>query len=147
MFKELIRSFKKSNRIKKLTKEYLKYSLSASTSAFEALSSNRMEKKSKVLDEIIDMAYNEPNNQPVIKKFNLKKSDLENIVEYFELNGGAQYIKGHYISISAILYPQTLEFIVYKKRGKQVEKQRMILRVIDYFTNNETGNIVEIDYD
>jgi hypothetical protein len=146
MLGEIFRSFKKSNRIKRLSKEYLKYSINSSTTGFEALSQERLEKKSKVLDEVIDMAFNEPNNQPVIKKFGLDKKKLEEIVQELEFNGAGQYLGGHYISISAILYPQTLEFIVYKKREKDLEKMRMMLRLMDYFKNGETGNIVDIEY-
>ena len=146
MLKEIFRSFKKSSKIKRLTKEYLKYSLTAQTTAFEALSTSRVEAKSKVFDKVLELAFTEPNNQPVIKKFNLDKRKLEDIVEDLELHGGAQYEGGHYISISSILYPQTLEFIVYKERKTQLDKNRMILRIMDYFKNGETGNIVEIDY-
>jgi hypothetical protein len=146
MFEEIFRSFKKSSKIKRLTKEYLKYSLTAQTTAFEALSTARIEARSKVFDEVLETAFREPNNQPVIKKFNLDKRKLEEIVEDLELNGGGQYLGGHYISISSILYPQTLEFIVYRERKTQLDKNRMILRIFDYFKNGETGNIVEIDY-
>lgn len=146
MFEEIFRSFRKSSKIKRLTKEYLKYSLTAQTTAFEALSTSRVEAKSKVFDKVLELAFTEPNNQPAIKKFNLDKRKLEDIVEDLELNGGAQYEGGHYISISSILYPQTLEFIVYKERKTQLDKNRMILRIMDYFKNGETGNIVEIDY-
>ena len=146
MFEEIFRSFKKSSKIKRLTKEYLKYSLTAQTSAFEALSTARVEARSKVYDEVLETAFREPNNQPVIKKFNLDKRKLEDIVEDLELNGGGQYLGGHYTSISSILYPQTLEFIVYRERKTQLDKNRMILRIFDYFKNGEKGNIVEIDY-
>lgn len=146
MLKEIFRSFRKSSKIKRLTKNYLKYSLTAQTTAFEALSSSRAEDRSKILDEVLEMAFTEPNNQLVIKKFQLDKVKLKNIVEDIELNGGGQYEGGHYISISAILYPQTLEFIAYKERKTQLDKNRMILRIMDYFKNGETGNIVEIDY-
>ena len=146
MLKEIFRSLIKSTKIKKLTKEYLKYSLTAQTTAFEALSTSRVEAKSKVFDKVLELAFTEPNNQPAIKKFNLDKRKLEDIVEDLELNGGAQYEGGHYISISSILYPQTLEFIVYKERKTQLDKNRMILRIMDYFKNREIGNIVEIDY-
>jgi hypothetical protein len=146
MFKEIIRSVKKSFKVKRLTKEYLKHSITEQTSAFEALMSDRSDKRDLVLDEIVDTSFNEPNNQRVIKKFKLNKEKLKEIVRKLEFFGGAQYVAGHYISVSSILYPQTLEFIVYKDRKAEVEKMRMVLRIMDYFKNRETGNIVEIDY-
>jgi len=65
-------------------------------------------------------------------------------LEYTGLVG--QFAGGHYISISSILYPQTLEFIAYKERNEEMEKYDMINRLTDYFKNGETGNIIEIDY-
>ena len=76
----------------------------------------------------------------------LNKTKLKEIVINLESLGGAQYAKGHYVAISSIFYPQTLEFVVYKKRKTDLENIRMMLRILDYFKNNETGNIVEIDY-
>jgi hypothetical protein len=146
MLKEIFRSVKKSFKVKRLTKEYLKHSITEQTSAFEALMSDRSDKRDLVLDELVDTSFNEPNNQPVIKKFKLNKEKLKEIVRKLEFFGGAQYVAGHYISVSSILYPQTLEFIVYKDRKAEVEKMRMVLRIMDYFKNRETGNIVEIDY-
>ena len=146
MFSELIRSFKKSNKLRKLTKEYLKYSITEHTNAFEALSTERTKNRENVLNEIVNVAFTEPNNQPVINKFELNKTKLKEIVINLESLGGAQYAKGHYVAISSIFYPQTLEFVVYKKRKTDLENIRMMLRILDYFKNNETGNIVEIDY-
>ena len=81
MLKEIFRSFKKSSKIKRLTKEYLKYSLTAQTTAFEALSTARIEARSKVFDEVLETAFREPNNQPVIKKFNLDLNKTKTVVK------------------------------------------------------------------
>ena len=106
MFEEIFRSFKKSSKIKRLTKEYLKYSLTAQTSAFEALSTARVEARSKVFDEVLETAFREPNNQPVIKKFNLDKRKLEDIVEEFIYSGQAPSIRKNIMN--AMLEQQTL---------------------------------------
>lgn len=151
MFKEIFKSFKKSNNIKKITKEYLKYSNSSFQSINELVKDvgnvSKFNKKEKIIDKIVDMALTEPNNEPVIKKFNLDKEKLKKIFEELEYTGLAgQYAGGHYVSISSILYPQTLEFIVFRERNEEMEKYDMINRLTDYFKNGETGNIVEIDY-
>ena len=150
MFKEIFRSFKKSKNIKRITKEYLKYSNSLqSISDFTKgiRITDYYDKKEKIINEIIDLALTEPNNKPVIKKFNLDKEKIKKIFEDLEYTGlVGQFAGGHYISISSILYPQTLEFIAYKERDEEMEKYDMINRLTDYFKNGETGNIVEIDY-
>ena len=150
MFKEIFRSFKKSKNIKRITKEYLKYSnslQSISDFAKGIRDTGNYEKKEKIINEIIDLSLTEPNNRPVIKKFNLDKEKIKKIFEDLEYIGLAgQFAGGHYISISSILYPQTLEFIAYKERNEEMEKYDMINRLTDYFKNGETGNIVEIDY-
>ncbi|MDB0072173.1 hypothetical protein N9E72_01360 [Candidatus Pelagibacter sp.] len=150
MFKEIFRSFKKSKNIKRITKEYLKYSnslQSISDFAKGIRDTVYYEKKEKIINEIIDLSLTEPNNRPVIKKFNLDKEKIKKIFEDLEYIGLAgQFAGAHYISISSILYPQTLEFIAYKERNEEMEKYDMINRLSDYFKNGETGNIVEIDY-
>ena len=147
MIGEIFRSFKKSSKIKKLTKEYLKsrQHLSSGT-AFEILTADTSA-RDNAINKIVDMAYNEPNNQPPIKKFNITKEKLAEIISRLELFGCGQYAKGHYVAISSILYPQTLEYIFYKKRKNMNENQRMAIDLINYFAENNTGNIVEIDYD
>ena len=150
MFKEIFRSFKKSKNIKRITKEYLKYSNSLQsindfTKGIRV--TDYYDKKEKIINEIIDLALTEPNNKPVIKKFDLDKEKIKKIFEDLEYTGlVGQFAGGHYISISSILYPQTLEFIAYKERNEEMEKYDMINRLTDYFKNGETGNIVEIDY-
>ena len=146
MFGEILRSIKKSWNVKKLTKEYLKsrQNLSSGT-AFDILTADTAP-RDNAINKIVDMAYNEPNNQPTIKKFKITRSKLAEIVPRLELFGCGQYAKGHYVAISSILYPQTLEYIFYKKRKNMNENQRMAIDLINYFDQNNTGNIVEIDY-
>ncbi len=142
MFGELFRSLKKSSKVKKLTKEFLK--LRGGT-AFDILTADTTA-RDNTISKIVDMAYNEPNNQPPIKKFKITKDKLADTISLLEMLGCGQYAKGHYVAISSILYPQTLEYIFYKNRKNRVEKERMAIDLINYFEDNNTGNIVEIDY-
>ena len=147
MFGELFRSFKKSSKVKKLTKEYLKSKMSpSSNSAFEMLTADTTP-RDNTINKIVDMAYNEPNSQPPIKKFKITKDKLADTISLLEMLGCGQYAKGHYVAISSILYPQTLEYIFYKNRKNRVEKERMAIDLINYFEDTNTGNIVDIDYD
>lgn len=147
MFGELFRSLKKSSKVKKLTKEYLKFrrDLSSGT-AFDILTADTTA-RDNTINKIVDMAYNEPNNQPPIKRFKITRDRLSETIPYLEMLGCGQYAKGHYVAISSILYPQTLEYIFYKNRKNRVEKERMAIDLINYFEQNNTGNIVDIDYD
>jgi hypothetical protein len=54
------------------------------------------------------MAYNEPNNQPPIKKFKITKDKLAETIPHLEMLGCGQYAKGHYVAISSILYPSNV---------------------------------------
>jgi len=147
MLGEIFRSFKKSLKVKKLTKEYLKLRMDLSSgTAFEILTADT-NKRDDIIQQIVDTAYNEPNNQPPIKKFKITRNNLTEIIQRLEIMGCGQYAKGHYVAISSILYPQTLEYIFYKKRKNMDENQRMAIDLINYFAENNTGNIVDIDYD
>ena len=147
MLSELFRSFKKSSKVKKFTKEYLKSKMDLSSgTAFEILTADSTPRQNAI-NKIVDMAYNEPNNQPPIKRFKITREKLAEIIPHLEMLGCGQYAKGHYVAISSILYPQTLEYIFYKDRKNRDEKERMAIDLINYFDENNTGNIIDIDYD
>ena len=84
----------------------------SSNSAFEMLTADTTS-RDNTINEIVDMAYNEPNNQPPIKKFKITKVKLADTISLLEMLGCGQYAKGHYVAISSILYTQTLEYIFY----------------------------------
>ena len=147
MLSEFFRSFKKSLKIRKLTKKYVGLQISSATNVFEALVTDRSEEKNKIIDEIVDLAFNEPNNQYPIKKFKINRKKLADTISDLEKFGCGQYAKGHYVAISSILYAQTLEFIFYKKRNTRPEKEVMAFELINYFEENNTGNLVDIAYD
>ena len=96
MFGELFRSLKKSSKVKKLTKEFLK--LRGGT-AFDILTADTTA-RDNTISKIVDMAYNEPNNQPPIKKFKITKDKLADTISLLEMLGCGQYAKGHYVAIS-----------------------------------------------
>jgi hypothetical protein len=146
LISEIYRSYKKSKTIKKLTKDYLQHKIHPEMSAFDALNSNRVEKRNEALNKIIEQSLDEPNIQPVIKKFKINKVKLQEAFQELEMLGCAQYAKGHYVSISSLLYAQTLEYIFYQNRSSRVEKEKMAFTLIDYFDKNKTGDIVDIDY-
>ena len=72
---------------------------------------------------------------------------VEEVLEELEDLGCIIFAKGHYVPISAILYPQTLEYIFYKERRNKEDKEKMAKDLISYFEDNKMGNIVEIDYE
>ena len=74
MLGEIFRSFKKSSTIKKLTKEYIDYQNKSYSSALGMIDSMTSDKKNKILDKIVELSLNEPNNQQPINKFNITKT-------------------------------------------------------------------------
>ena len=147
MLGEFFRSFKKSSTIKKLTKEYIDYQNNSYSSALGMIDSITSEKKNNILDKIVELTLNEPNNQKPINKFNITKPKLIKTIEELEDLGCIIYAKGHYVPISAILYPQTLEYIFYKERSNREDNEKMAKDLISYFEDNKMGNLVEINYE
>jgi hypothetical protein len=147
MFGEIFRSLKKSSTIRKLTKEYLNTKVDLSSGTIHDILTADTIPRDNVINKIVEMAYNEPNNQPPVKKFKITRVKLAETISHLERLGCGQYAKGHYVAISSILYPQTLEYIFYKNRKNLIEKERMAIDLINYFAENNTGNIVDIDYD
>ena len=62
------------------------------------------DKKEKIINKIIDLALTEPNNKPVVKKFNLDKEKIKKIFEDLEYIGLAGQFAGDIIFLLVQFY-------------------------------------------
>ena len=145
MFKRFFQSLKKSLKLKKLTKEYVNVSIDfQNNTAFEALT--KKPSKDSIIEKIIDMAFEEKWNEPPFKKFKVNRKKLKEAFIMLEMMGCAQYARHHYVSISALMYPQTVEYIFHRDWKTREEKERMAITLINYFDENRYDRIVEVEY-
>ncbi len=97
--------------------------------------------KEKAIDDLIEIAFEDPNNKPIIKKYKITKKIMKKKYQDLIVNGAGVVARNHWVAASALVYPQTLSFVFdkkYKLRG-----QAMSFALIDYFDQNRVGPVVE----
>ena len=145
MFKRIFHSLKKSLKLKKLTKEYVNASIDfQNDTAFEALT--KKPNKDAIIEKIIDMAFEEEWNEKPFNKFKVTRKKLKDAFLMLEMMGCGQFTRQHYVSISALMYPQTVEYIFHKDWKTREEKERMAITLINYFDDKRYNRIVEVEY-
>ena len=121
-FRNTVSSFKKSGKLSKLQRIIHPPNEGINDLIKNIRNPEVAEQKQKALQEYLDMCYNDVNIAAVMDKYKLKRTDLENI--YIDLNsaGFGQWIKGHFVSLSTIAYPEPL---IYYCEAKSRGEERM----------------------
>lgn len=135
LFKTIFASFKKSFQLKKIY--------------------GRIEEIPTVelIGKIIEIGINDPAVFEVMNKYRPDAGDFLNIYEILTLHGAGQHTKGHYVAVSALVYPQTLDFVLqhYQDGAFHIEGMNsynaslaICNRLIKYFEKGETGIISDL---
>lgn len=113
---------------------------------------NKPEKSEKVdvIDELLALAESDENTQKIINEYSANRDILRKIYNKLVLTGAGQFVKGHYVAASSLVYPQTLRFLLRYFNGKNfsvndwTERESEIFiafRLIEYFKKGEVGEI------
>lgn len=140
--KEIWRSFRKSLRIIDISKK-VTYSNKVGN-IFESLLESE-NKKQEGLHKLWEMIETDPYLSAVIKHHNADRTMLEKIYTQIETSGAGQFVKGHYIPVSAFSFVYPLEYILRitsKESFSYEDNLIMGITLIRYFRN---GNIGPID--
>ena len=89
----------------------------------------------------IELAFEDKNNQPIIKKYKITKKLMKKKYHDLSVNGAGQVVKNHWVAASALVYPQTLSFVFDKKH--KIKGQKMAFFLIDYFEQNRVGPVLD----
>ncbi len=133
-FLNTIRSFKKSWDLKRISRSL----------------SKRDFNEEKNLNELVSLIYSEEYIKNFLFESGVSKTKLKDI--YFKLdgNGAGQFVDGHLVSASSLVYGQTLLFILdhyidNKFFIKDYDEYNSTLfianRLVEYFKNKETGPV------
>lgn len=128
----MISSFKKSGQLSKLQRIIHPPKENIDDLINQIKSPDIAERKKKGLEEYLNMCCNDENVAVVMDKYKLNRTDLENI--YIDLNAGGlgQWIKGHFVSLSTIAYPEPLIYYCEaKSRGEQMFN--IMSKLLDYW--------------
>ena len=133
----IFRSIKKSSKLIKIYKILSDISMDFDMDTMF----KKSREKEKAIDDLIEIAFEDPNNKPIIKKYKITKKILKKKYQDLIVNGAGVVARNHWVAASALVYPQTLSFVFdkkYKLRG-----QAMSFALIDYFDQNRVGPVVE----
>ena len=97
-------------------------------------------KREEATEDLIDLAFEDKNNAPIIKKYKITRKNLKKKFEELMINGAGQDAGGHFVAASAIVYAQTLIFLYDKSHG--MDGQSMTYALIEYFEEGKTGMVV-----
>lgn len=133
----IFRSFKKSSKLIKIYKILSDVSIDFDMNSMFKKSSD----KEKAIDDLIEIAFEDPNNKPIIKKYKITKKIMKKKYQDLIINGAGIVARNHWVAASALVYPQTLSFVFDKKHKIKGEKMAYIL--VDYFDQNRVGPVLE----
>ncbi len=78
----------------------------------------------------------------VIKDFHIQLNDIKNLLVDMTFAGLGINLHGHYVPVSALLFPDTLAYLM-RIRSGQVDKAKAFNEILSYFKNNEIVFIPE----
>jgi hypothetical protein len=98
-------------------------------------------KKDEARERMFKYCLSDPILSQIIQKHNATKDDLENLYTKILVIGAGQWVKGHFVAVSALLFHHTLDYLLGKYMLDEIDPGETY-RVIKYFQNNESKPII-----
>lgn len=133
----IFKSIKKSSKLVKISRILSDVSMEFDMDTMF----KKSREKEKAIEDLVELAFNDKNNEPIIKKYKITKKNLKKKYKDLVVNGAGVVTRNHWVAASAIVYPQTLSFIFDKKH--KLNGQTMAFALIDYFDQNRVGPVIE----
>lgn len=146
MFKLLFQSFRKSIKLKGLSK---KLSVPVNTKDTQDILFY-LDKKEKYLDELIELCLADEYIAMVMSQYNANGQTLKELYSLLCSAGAGQYAGGHFVAASSLAFPLTLRFLlehyndgIFSIKGYDNYNSTLFIayRLIQYFENGEVGTI------
>ena len=98
----------------------------------------------EALQGIIDLAFEDANNAPIIKKHKITREKMEKKYQELVIHGAGQIAGDHWVAASALVYAQTLDYIFDKSNNKLTRDSGGVVAyaLIEYFEQGKTGPVV-----
>lgn len=87
---------------------------------------------SGAIDDIYSFLQADDLFRTVLAHFNANRKDVEAIVLGLMMSGAGGTYRGHFVPVSAVLFPDTLAYLLRSERG-QVGKAEAYFQVEEYF--------------
>ncbi len=148
MIISLLKSFRKSRRLKRISKK-LSQPLDWKSMP-DLLTGINRDTKEKAFDELYELGLNDEVVRHVLESRKVHKATLKKIYDLLVSNGAGQYVAGHYVAASCLVYPFPLMFLLDHFDGEKFEianyspkesGQYIAYRMIEYFRKGEVGMV------
>ncbi len=90
------------------------------------------------IQEIFKFYQSDDTFKNILDHFNATPDDIEAIIKGLMFSGAGGKYKGHFIPVSAVLFQDTLAYLLRSERG-QVTKSQAYFEILEYF---QSGAIV-----
>ena len=139
----------------KKSKKLFQYSKILSESSYPDLSKRgydlfksigqQKDSEEEALQRIIDLAFEDTNNAPIIKKHKIIRNKMEEKYQELIIHGAGQIAGNHWVAASALVYAQTLDYIFDKSNNKLTRDSGGVVAyaLIEYFEQGKTGKVSE----
>ena len=141
----IFRSIKKSKKLVKYSQILSYVGPDFSKSGYDLFKSmkDKFNEQDDALQGIIDLAYEDPNCVAVIEKHKITRKKMEDKYRELCLHGAGQVAGNHWVAASALVYPQTLDYIFRKSKKKMTRDSGGVVAyaLIEYFEQGKMGSV------
>ena len=141
----IFRSIKKSKKLVKYSQILSDVGPDFSKSGYNLFKSmkDKFNEQDDALQGIIDLAYEDPNCIAVIEKHKITRKKMEDKYRELCLHGAGQVAGNHWVAASALVYPQTLDYIFRKSKKKMTRDSGGVVAyaLIEYFEQGKMGPV------
>ena len=141
----IFRSIKKSKKLVKYSQILSDVGPDFSKSGYDLFKSmkDKSNEQDDALQGIIDLAYEDPNCVAVIEKYKITRKKMEDKYRELCIHGAGQVAGNHWVAASALVYPQTLDYIFRKSKKKMTRDSGGVVAyaLIEYFEQGKMGPV------
>jgi len=143
-FINMIRSYNKSKKLRKLQLELHPPNISTIHKLSDDIKRGNLKDREQKLEEFYDLCENDINVKAVMKQYGLTREDLKEIHGELNYFGLAQWINDHYASLSSLAYPETLLYIA-EARQRNYDPYKTVVILIEYWKGNiPNGGLIKL---
>ena len=141
----IFRSIKKSKKLVKYSQILSDVDPDFSKSGYDLFKSmkDKSNEQDDALQGIIDIAFEDPNCAAVIEKYKITRKKMEDKYRELCIHGAGQVVKNHWVAASALVYPQTLDYIFRNSKKKMTRDSGGVVAyaLIEYFEQGKMGSV------
>jgi hypothetical protein len=111
----------------------------SSDDIFSGEASRNIQRKESAENLLFDFIQKDKQLRQVLESYDVTREDLVGLYEALIASGGGQWIKGHFLPVSTLTNPHTLEFFI--RRGDGLHYLTITVVLLKYFERGEVGPV------